>query len=280
MDLGAFNVFSFLNKSTIRPNFKSLVDGDESWTVPDGVFSVTVIMAGAGGGGADGASAGGGGAAATVIIRDMPVLPGMILKVATWTGAAIAFKPGVGGLAGTGAGSGSDGGSTRLYINDPGYGPTNKVDNRFINAPGGKGGLNTGVGGRGGGTDNTLVAGGGELGGVAGNPGGSVDPEAYFLDNLSDRVIRVQGAGGAGAYGGGAFPDGYGGDNVFAQGGNPTSVGSAGGGASLFGKGGQASAAYSPSGELGSGGASKSSSAAAGPGGNGFCYLFWNGKKA
>ena len=93
-------------------------------------------------------------------------------------------------------------------------------------------------------------------------------------------MIRVSGAGGGNDFTGAAFPNGYGGNSPLARGGAPTSVGSAGGGSSLFGDGGTASSMLRSAGILGSGGAGKSSSAAAAAGGDGFCYLFWEGKKS
>lgn len=269
MDIGAFNVFTMLNRSLIKSNYKLFTAGDYQWTVPAGVKSSTIYLQASGGGAANGTTNGAGGAGASLIILGMPVLPGMILSCLYWDGSNFQVGPPPGGPAGAPASNGTDGKAIRLMFGVPGgsFSATS-----CLTVSPGKGGTTAGAGGEGGSTINTTVAGGGKAAET------SVNPITEWLDllGLNLKVIRVPGAGGGNKYDGLSYPDGYGGDSPLARGGFPLLVNSAGGGASLFGKGGDANAP----GIYGSGGGSKSGAGSSQAGGDGFGLIFWEGKKS
>lgn len=140
-----------------------------SWTVPDGVFKVTVDVYGGGGGGgatgAGGSSFGGGGGGGGHSVGVFNVNPNQVLTLVT----------GAGGAGGVNAGNGLEGSQSNFSY--------------FLQATGGKGGKGGPFGGAGG----------------AGGVGIINFPDAYAANNTNNGSTGVSGTsiGGTGGNGGG-----------------------------------------------------------------------------
>jgi hypothetical protein len=181
---GALHFSDFFGKSHVIP--PTLFTSSNTYTVPAGVYSLTVLLVGGGGGGgassagfADGG--GGGGAGGVIYNTTYPVTPGQVLSVAI--------------------GAGGRGGAGYAYLSDA-NGPTQGTNTNLGSVfaiGGGIGGYSVtsspgvgGAGGSGGGANGTY---GGNTGGSGvagqGNAGGS------SIDNGGNG-----GGGGAGAVGG------------------------------------------------------------------------------
>lgn len=174
--------------------------GANTWTVPNGVTSVSVLCIGGGGGGAGengfgDSGPGGGGGGALRYVNDIAVTPGEVLNI----------QVGAGGAGGTSAGTNGSPGGTSSF---------SRGATTLCSAAGGGGGIAGGSGGAGG---STGVGTGGN-GGAGGDGGGNT-------------------AGGAG--GGAAGYSGNGGDGTFSNGGfggsQPQGGGGGGGGTAIGG---------------------------------------------
>jgi hypothetical protein len=173
--------------------------GWQTWTVPNGVTSISaVLIAGGGGGGgnngASGPGSSGGGGGGLRWINNLPVTPGEVLNI----------QVGSGGNAGTSYSNGSNGGSSAiqrgtdtLVYAGGGYAGKSNVSTGVLGGSGGTGssiGGNIGGGNGGAGgpaTTNSAGSGGGGAGGYSGN-GGLGEGNGVSSTNGS-------GGGGAGA---------------------------------------------------------------------------------
>ena len=277
LDFGGFNVFSLLStKSNVKINVKELTDAAPIFIVPARVSEVSIFMAaGAGSGGSSAAGGGGGGAGGTLWIPRMPVFPGVNLNCIRWDGVTWRQGPGRGG--GSVINANGNGGQATGLITTPGIPFTIfSAENFLICSAGGFGG-SSGVGGTAGGNTN-IKSGGGPAGGAVNNNGVSVDTITEFFEKLNDSIIRISGASGSGRSSGPQLRGG----NVMALGGQvflPVPSGG-GGGASLFGTGGRGGNTVDGGGGVAAGGGGGSLAAFnTGAGGNGFCFIFWKGRK-
>ncbi len=207
----------------------------QSWTVPDGVTSVSMVLVG-GGAGADGGNNGGGGG--LTWINNVPVTPGTNLTV---------YNGKTGSRFGSGNPSGSDTNGQDSYVNDANGNLIARAQagmKNQSNSGGGGGNESSNIGsnyqgltyggGRGGhgNSGSTGKGGGGGAGGYSGNGGNGGSQCSY-------------GSPGSGGGGGGG-------------GGNCTQDGGQGGGVGIYGEGasgvGGADGAYASPGQGGSGG--------------------------
>ena len=190
-----------------------------SWTVPTGVFSISMVaIAGGGGGGgvySSGARSGSGGAGGELrYANDVTVTPGEVLTIAT----------GAAGLAGARNANGQDGGASSVL----------RQSTTLLSAIGGGAGVfgGGGAGGTGGTGDGAQVGGNGGAGGnyQAGSRGGGGGGAGGY-----------SGVGGAGANGSSFTPGGNGGGGgAGGAGSSNTTTGpgqSGGGGVGLLGQG-------------------------------------------
>ena len=180
--------------TVIAGTFIDEVAGSRSWTVPDGVTSISFIIVGGGGGGGgyqSGTGRGGGGGGAVAARNNVAVTPG----------GTVSYTIGAGGTGGANTTNGGNGGasSCRSAIAGGGQAATG--------ATGGAGGVRSGTtdlggnGGAGGQGNSTNAGGGGGAGGLAGNGGQGGSTAAGFAAQT--------GSGGGG--GGGASSGGIGG---------------------------------------------------------------------
>lgn len=256
--------------------------GRSTWTVPTGVYKVSVVVVGAGGGGggADQTNAcGAGGAGGCVIVhRDLTVIPGSVINVAVGTGGAGGTNSGNAGTNGTasrfgmlstGGASGGNGstGNGSAFANSSGATvsfPTNPGSTTYTAiSSGNQGGWGTSfgtfLGGAPAGTANsTELAGGG--GGQSADGGSAVaatsagNGGAGVSIDFSGSSVTYGGGGGGGAYTGKTAGTG----------------GSGGGGA-----GGVNAAGTNGSANTGGGGGGASGANAGGNGGSGFVGVYW-----
>ena len=260
MDIGSFNVFSLLNRSLVKTNFFAFDNTNLFWTVPAGVKEISFFMAASGGGGSQNAGTCGG-AGSVLIVKRMPVFPGMLLGLKYYDGANWLSGLAPGGAFGAAAANGGDG---KAQAFGPSQSPSEPSTTTLLICRPGQGGQNTGVSGAGGGITNAVTVGGGKAG-VTAAKGLDIDGQTDWLDLLEKNVIRVPGASGAsGGHRGGGSP-------LVAGGGSGVNGG--GGGSSLFGVGGIGSGSPT-NGLLGGGGAKITN------GGDGFVVIFWEGKKS
>jgi hypothetical protein len=203
----------FINDTSKTPTGTQLFTavGDQQWTAPAGVRTVSVIILGGGGGG--GNQAGGGGGAGQYRLLTTNVLPGQAYGVTVGGGGA--NGGGAGGLSsfgGNNAGGGSAGGNGSSTGNGTsgthnggaggtsgnGFGggaPFNSTGTEFLNAGGGGGG-----GGAGGGA-GINSAGAGQDGGN----GGIGVAYSFYPSVTGLAVYYAAGGGGGGAAGVGGF---------------------------------------------------------------------------
>jgi hypothetical protein len=252
------------------------VPGTSTFTVPQGVTSISIVMVGGGGGGGNSGSGGGGGA--LTYLNNLSVTPGTVYNL----------RVGAGGGGGAGSGLSSwFNTSTYLFANP---GSPGQLGSDTGGGGGGAGGY-AGTGGTGAGsTGLTSWAGGaGGTGGgtatgrvtFAGGTGGRASLGATFQQGTSG---TGGGAGGGGSYGT-SSPHSYGGGGVGLYGqsdvdsnGNANQGGTAGSGAPVYknnGGSGGVSAAGKPGGGYGGGGGG--SSAGGGGGANGAIRIVWPG---
>jgi len=201
----------------------SATGATQSLTVPSGVFSMTVDMAGAGGGPNASGVLGGLGAR---VQATLSVLPGATLTInigkAGTTGTASPYGDATGG-AGGGANAGEGGGSTGIRAGSAA---------QLIAAGGGGAGQNGSSAGGAGGAAGTSTgsAGGSAAGGGTGGGGGTQSAGGAAGTGNTSGNAGTQSAGGAGATTGGTSSGGGGGGGWWGGGG--------GGGAGLAGGGG------------------------------------------
>jgi hypothetical protein len=206
--------------------------GTYSWTVPDGITSVSVVCVGGGGSGGTHGTGGGGGGLGWK--NNITVIPGQSYTVVVGAGGPGSYDGLSNGIAGeqsyfinpsTVRGAGGSGGLLR----GPGVAPGYQI-------AGGAGGTYTGDGGGNGGAGGTcfgsdwssfpLVSGGGGAGGYSGSGGGG-GAGTYYYDT-SDGTAGAAGAPNSGAAGGGASSKWYS---------SWTTGGGGGGGVGILGKG-------------------------------------------
>jgi hypothetical protein len=206
--------------------------GTYSWTVPDGITSVSVVCVGGGGSGGTHGTGGGGGGLGWK--NNITVIPGQSYTVVVGAGGPPSYEGLSNGIAGeesyfinpsTVRGAGGSGGLLR----GPGVAPDYQI-------AGGVGGTYTGDGGGNGGAGGTcfgsdwssfpLVSGGGGAGGYSGSGGGG-GAGTYYYDT-SDGTAGAAGAPNSGAAGGGASSKWYS---------SWTTGGGGGGGVGILGKG-------------------------------------------
>ncbi len=139
----SFGFVSFAHAATTTLSYTG--DPIDSWTVPQGVTSLTVSLTAGGGGGAGGAftfGGGGGGGAGASFSQTISVYPGQI----------IAYVVGAGGVGGTSGfinfagGSGNDGGYT-TFGTTTAFGGKGGQGATYGHPNGGQGGLAGGIGG-------------------------------------------------------------------------------------------------------------------------------------
>ena len=239
--------------------------GTTTWTVPAGVFYVSVVCIGGGGGGgtsvADGSSGGGGGGLGWK--NNIPVTPGQVITVVVGSAGAVSTNGGRSYFSSTStvAGNGGVAGSLAGVLTAGGAGGT------FVGTGGGDGGQ----GGSGSTTDATNgvaeAGAGGGAGGYAGNGGQGAGAQGGGLTG---------GTGSGGAAGGGGSPDtgaagGGGGTGLLGQGTSGAGgVGSAGGGGGSGGVAGTVS-----TGGIYGGGGAGADSTASGSGAQGAVRIIW-----
>jgi hypothetical protein len=126
-----------------------LVEQTSSFTVPEGVTSISVMAFGGGGGGGGGGAtmnipkAGGGGGAGEITQASLTVVSGEVLAITIGTGGSKGVNESTAGL------NGGDGGSTTLK---------NAANEVLVSAVGGKGGKSGTNGGDGGDSGNSTLA--------------------------------------------------------------------------------------------------------------------------
>lgn len=214
-------------------NQKFANTGQQYWTAPPGVRSVSVLMIGGGGGGRS--FAGGGGGGGQVRIYSTATNPGQTYSVYVGAGGQAQQN----GVATSFAGNQAFGGNTGTDGNTSGHGGTHtggQGGNSGTGTLGGAGGVGTGIyngigGGGGGGSGGAGAAGGSAVGGQ-----GGVGQMVTFLgENI---FCGGGGGGGSNAYGGGAA-FGAGAGNIGTATGNAglsnTGGGGGGGGANYEG---------------------------------------------
>lgn len=197
--------------------------GEQTWTVPSGVSSVTVTASGGGGGLWDYNGGGAAGYGAT-ITATLSVTPGEALTIDVGSEGGSVTSTGVVGAGGWGgSASGGVGGTTSPGYEGAGGGGATSILN---------------------GTTELLVAGGGGGAGTGGGNGGNgglngaTGTNAGGGDGGGGATTTGPGAGGGGSYSpGGAGSGGYGG-----SGGGPSGTeGGSGGGGGFYGGGGSGS---------------------------------------
>jgi adhesin/invasin len=217
----------------------SYTGAEESWTVPEGIVSLTIAAAGA-----SGATSGAAGGSGAIVRASFEVEGGETLAVRV-AGAASGSTGGWNG-GGSAPGGGGGGGMSDVFLSG-----TRTLDNLLVAAGGGGGG---------GGAGNASAGPGGAAG-FSGGSGGSTG------DNGKAGTNSAGGAGGvSGSESGGSGGDGTGGNGISLGG---------GGGAGWYGGGGGASVG-SFSGGGGGGGASMTTGVPAGSGtnsGNGWVHI-------
>lgn len=237
--------------------------GANSWVVPEGVTTVSVLCVGAGGGGGGSEetdeTGGGGGGGALAYANDIPVTPGETITVTV-------------GLRGNGGGVGGNG--TAGGASSFSRGPTD-----LVAAGGGGGGANRGGGGAGGavsvGTGGAGGSGGAGSNRASNNAGGGGGAGGYSGSggqggSAASTGSSTAGSGGGGGGGGGGTNNGTrggGGVGLLGQGANGTRglANASGGGGSggtngvavggLYGGGGRGAAGQEVSGSIGGNGA-------------------------
>lgn len=223
----------------VSPSTTFSTAGNWTYTVPAGVFFVSVRAAGAGGGGggADANGAGGAGGAGAAITVTLRVTPGQVLSGVVGGGGTTAFTGGfVAQCQGAGVASAFGGG---------GAGANSNCASGGYSGAGGAGGGGTSVA-----LAGTIVAQAG--GGGGGSGGGWNNPGAAGIAGLST-IAQSSGCGtlgtgtagtvfnldgGAAGGGGGGFPGGASGRGSGDDGSATGTVGATGGGTKLGGGGG------------------------------------------
>jgi hypothetical protein len=210
--------------------------GSYTWTVPDGLSSVSIVATGAGGGGGglSGASPGSVGGAGAVVTSTLSVTAGEVLDLVVGGGGQ-AGSNGIGGACGPGGGGGGssnvDAGSSDQIIAGGGGGAGPGV------CGGSAGGSAGGAGGAGGNGANGAGGGGGGGSGGTGGAGGSI----FSFGGPPFGSSGGNGNGGGGGAGGnnGPYTGGAGGSGVGAgSGGSGPGVDMNGGGGGGYGGGG------------------------------------------
>lgn len=213
--------------------------GSQSFTVPAGVTSISVVCIGGGGGGAGCAGnvnlgPGGGGGGALRYVNSIAVTPGESLTVAVGAG-------GAGGP--VGQNNGSAGGTSSV----------SRGGTTLCSADGGAGGIGGGAGGAGastgtgtGGNGGAGGTGGGNAAGGAGGGAGGYSGNGGDGDAGNSNGNSTGGAGGAGGGGGSVIAGSAGGGGVGVLGEGPSGTSVAGAPAGGQGGSGGLSAASSP----------------------------------
>jgi titin len=186
--------------------------GEQDWTVPAGVTSITIQASGAqgGGGGNSGPSAGNGGNGGSVTAT-ISVTPGESLAVfvggkggagALPSGGAGAFNGGAAGGAASGTGNGGGAGGGASDVRQGGNALANRV---VVGGGGGGGGGSNGAGGNGGAGGNATGASGADatFGSPGGGGGGGTQATGGSVGSAGDGTatsgsIGTSGTGGAG----------------------------------------------------------------------------------
>lgn len=257
--------------STYKIDTYTLVDTDYTWTAPEGVEEVEVlVVAGGGGGGAHTSNdkgGGGGGAGGLIYSTSYPVTPGKSYPIVVGAGgaggtpgAAVAAPNGensqFGSLIAIGGGGGGPGfGGGPYHGKSGGSGGGGVADGNGANGNPGQAIATQGHPSSNNIATNNSAGGGGAGGPGTGNTsttGGNGGPGLYF--NISGTRTAYAGGGGGGAYSGTSGTGGIGGGgNAGAQGGNPGVSGTDGTGGGGGGAGGNAGYGSSSGGAGGSG---------------------------
>jgi uncharacterized repeat protein (TIGR01451 family) len=234
-----FTLFPLVASAQVSPSTSFSSPGNWTYTVPAGVYFVSVRAAGAGGGGggADAGSAGGSGGTGSAITVTLRVTPGQMLSGVVGGGGNTGFTGGfVVACQGGGAASAFGGGGAGAHSNC---------------ASGGY----SGAGGAGGGSSTVLLAGtvvaqagggGGGSGGGWNNPGANgINAPTVITQTTACSVIGTGSPGtvlnidgGAAGGGGGGSPGGVSGAGSGDDPGSIGTVGATGGGTKLGGGGG------------------------------------------
>jgi hypothetical protein len=170
-----------------------------SWTVPAGVFSISILCIGAGGGGRSfttSTAGGGGGGGALTYVNDVSVTPGQLVSILVGNGGQ-GFQ-----TTNTNANKSGDGGDSTVSIGGTircGGGGGKGAHGTNTNAVNGAGGTRIvgtgGVGGLGGGQNTQGLGAGGGAGGYSGNGGRGA---SWGSGSLIDSTAGTGGAGGGG----------------------------------------------------------------------------------
>jgi hypothetical protein len=260
---------------TCAPNVVSFTTPESTtWTVPDGVTSVQIVVTGGGGGaggryfGSVAGQSGGGGAVVTTTLN---VTAGEMLSLVIGGGGSAGTSGGGDGSSGSAGGGGGGGGASSVNVG---------TANQIIAGAGGGGGTyyQGSAGGSAGNSDGSGSAGGADLGGTpaqggAGGSGGA-GANGFFLGMAASGGSGNGGpggnGGGSGGAGGSGSGTGSGGDgDSYTAGGGGGGYGGGGGGDIESGGGGGGSAGpngttFAPAGNGGT-----SSSSASTDGGDG-----------
>jgi len=236
--------------------------GEQTFTVPPGVTSLSVVATGAGGGSGQGVAGGAGGLGAQVTAT-LSVTPGETLYVEVGgTGAAGSQSGGSGGFNGGGdspTGGGGGGGASdirtcSITATTCGNGVTSSLTSRLVVAAGGGGGggFSTAAGGAGGaaGSDGSDGSVGSGLGTTPAGGGGVGTSSA---GGAAGGIGGGAAAGGTGGGGGGGGSPGFGGGGGAGGG---TGGGGGGGGGGYYGGGGGGGGGGNAGGGGGGGGGS------------------------
>ena len=170
--------YKLTSTSGVIDSGQSLFTSDGTFTVPDGVITISAVCIGAGGGGSQGGggwSGAGGGGGALSYKNNISVTPGEILTIVV-------------GDAGEGGTTGGDGGDSQIK----------RSSTVLLEGEGGEGGGYRSAGGEGGETSGTADGGG------DGGNGGTATQNALFQEGQGG------GGGGAGGYSGKGGNGGYG----------------------------------------------------------------------
>lgn len=203
--IGKYSVsIVLINQDILIPTGQQeyVLPGSYIWTVPSGVYSISVVCVGAGGGGGYGAGYGAGGAGGNLrYVNDISVIPGSTYSVIVGAGGAPGTTITTPGF----AGGDSSFGSTLVLARGGGggfdyAGAPNLVGNIGTGGNGGYGGIGPGDGG------------GGGAGGYSGD--GGIGGDNYI-------VQPAEGLGGGGGGGGSGYgAAGGGGVGLYGQGAN------------------------------------------------------------
>lgn len=222
--------YGIFDEVTFNQEIVYVTPGTYSWTVPQGVTSVSVVCIGGGGGGVDTTTniySSGGGGGGLGYKNAIAVTPGDSITVVVGAGGAVGSNGGdsyfvdavtVAGLGGT-VGSGNNtgltiaGGAGGSFVGDAGGvggagGGFNSISAGYVGGGGGAGGY-SGTGGAGGLNSNNGSAGtGGSAGGGSGDPGnaiggggGGVGIWGLGANGSAGMISTVAAGGGGGSYG-------------------------------------------------------------------------------